>query len=189
MRKITAPYIFPVSSKPLKLGIIVFSDDGEIIDLIDTQGELKEIASLEYYPGILVPGFVNAHCHTELSVKQLEHPYWVICPRSNLMLENRLPDIELLMSKKLNIAVGTDSYSFNQNLSILEELKTIGSHYPSISLEELLLWSTLNGAKALNRTQQLGSFEKGKKPGINLITGIDFDKMCLTRQSKVKVLV
>lgn len=37
------------------------------MDLIDTGGQLREQAGLEYYSGILVPGFVNAHCHLELS--------------------------------------------------------------------------------------------------------------------------
>lgn len=67
MRKISATYVFPVSSKPLKKGIIVVSDEGEILDLIDTGGELNETSSMEYYNGILVPGFINAHCHVELS--------------------------------------------------------------------------------------------------------------------------
>lgn len=67
MRKISAHYIFPVSSKPLKKGIIVFDDDGKIIDLIDTKGDLKETSGVEFFNGIIVPGFVNTHCHLELS--------------------------------------------------------------------------------------------------------------------------
>ena len=67
MRKISANYIFPVSSKPLKNGIIVLDSNNTITEIIDTGGNLKEIAKLEYYNGILVPGFVNSHCHLELS--------------------------------------------------------------------------------------------------------------------------
>jgi aminodeoxyfutalosine deaminase len=67
MRKIAANYVFPVSQKPLKNGIIVIDDKGVIIDLIDTHGNLPEIENLEFYNGILVPGFINAHCHLELS--------------------------------------------------------------------------------------------------------------------------
>ena len=36
---------------------------------------------------------------------------------------------------------------------------------------------------------RFGSFEAGKKPGINLITGIDFKTMKLTKKSKVKRLM
>ena len=67
MRKLSAHYIFTSSGQPLKYGIIILDDDGRILDLIDTKGKLKEEANLEFYPGILAPGFVNAHCHLELS--------------------------------------------------------------------------------------------------------------------------
>src|SRR3990172_3059540 len=67
MRKISASYIFTGKGKLLKNGILVIDDDGTVIDLIDTKGKLTEISSLEHYNGILCPGFVNAHCHLELS--------------------------------------------------------------------------------------------------------------------------
>ncbi len=58
MRKISANYIFPVICPPLKNGIISFSDDGRILEVIDTKGKLKEIASLEFYNGIIIPGIL-----------------------------------------------------------------------------------------------------------------------------------
>jgi cytosine/adenosine deaminase-related metal-dependent hydrolase len=36
-------------------------------------------------------------------------------------------------------------------------------------METLLKWATSNGAKALQLDSLLGSFEKGKKPGVLLI--------------------
>lgn len=67
MRKIAATWVFPGNQPPLKNGILVCENDGTVMDLIDTGGQLREQAGLEYYSGILVPGFVNAHCHLELS--------------------------------------------------------------------------------------------------------------------------
>ena len=67
MRKIAANYIYPITSKPIKNGVIVMDDNGKIIDIIDNNGELKETSKLEFYNGILIPGFVNTHCHVELS--------------------------------------------------------------------------------------------------------------------------
>jgi hypothetical protein len=58
MRRITADYIFPVSDPPLKNGIIEFDDHGRILSLTDTHGELNETSQLEYYNGVLVPGFI-----------------------------------------------------------------------------------------------------------------------------------
>ncbi len=66
MRKISAKYIF-TGKEVLKNGIIEIDNIGKIINVTDTKGKLQETASLEYYTGVLVPGFVNAHCHLELS--------------------------------------------------------------------------------------------------------------------------
>ncbi|KPK87529.1 MAG: hypothetical protein AMS27_02200 [Bacteroides sp. SM23_62_1] len=65
MRRVSANYIIPVSSPPLKNGIIEFDDSGRISSLIDTGGNLKESANLEFYNGLLVPGFINPYCRIE----------------------------------------------------------------------------------------------------------------------------
>ena len=389
MRKISANYIFPVNQKPLKNGIIVLDDNGFILDIIDTNGNLPEIENLEFYNGILVPGFINAHCHLELShlknkVKDhtglpefllqvynlrktdkeeiltkilladkemyrngivavgdisnnnlsfdiksksklkyqtfieifdinnnteevlkkayelkktalelnlpssiiphapytvseklytilqkisideksvisthnqecedenklyinetgklhdlklfpinfkpsgynslktlakfftsdnnkllvhntytsesdiifasgnLNNLFWVMCPAANLYIENKLPDIDVFIKHNQNIAIGTDSYASNQSLSILKELIIISGNFPSVPLEMLVKWATLNGAKALHLDNMLGSFEKGKKPGVNLIDSINFREMKITGKSTVKKLM
>ncbi|MCK4663436.1 MAG: amidohydrolase family protein [Bacteroidales bacterium] len=398
MRKLSANYIFPVTSKPLKNGILVIDDYGKIIELIDTNGELKETANLEFYNGILVPGFINTHCHIELSFfkgeinkhkgltdfikdvvkkreilkneKSIENadkemmnngivavgdisnddtsiqvkkkskikyynfievlgleneldekifdeaqilynkfkneieqqvsivphaPYsvskklfelikknkiynngvisihnqesveenklflkgdgklydlfqdmnikisdigktgksslisifnrltyntnillvhnictsikdvefvkeyidknkssnlfWVICPKSNLYIENKLPDIQMFLNHKLNITIGTDSLASNNSLSVLEEIKTVIKYFPEISFSEILKWATINGAKALNFDNDLGSFDIGKTPGVNLISNFDFVNMNIKQNSHIKPLL
>ncbi|MDX9696652.1 MAG: amidohydrolase family protein [Bacteroidales bacterium] len=67
MRRISANYIFPVTNPPLKNGIVELNDDGSICSIIDTKGQLTESRNLEFYNGVIVPGFVNTHCHLELS--------------------------------------------------------------------------------------------------------------------------
>ena len=84
--------------------------------------------------------------------------------------------------------IGTDSLASNWSLSVLDELKTITKNSPEISLETLLKWATINGAEFLGIDTQFGSIEKGKKPGINLITQVDLGKLALTPQSKVTAL-
>jgi len=397
VRKIAATYIFPVHRPPVKNGILVCDDDGSILEVVDTGGKIQEEAGLEFYSGILTPGFVNAHCHLELShlhkkipgkkgigdfvgqvnrlrnldaeyaeeemqkadrrmwaagiaavgdisnslqslktkkeskifyhtfveafgihpsraerafewaqlVQQefkenelaasivphsaysvsdplfkkvaefataeksivsvhnqesiaekqffkdgtgpiadhlqnnlgidiadwkpkvessleailhflpeenslllvhnvftnkqdiktlgskraMENTYFVFCPNSNLYIENQLPQVNLFRDEKLKICIGTDSLASNYSLSILKEMIALQANFPEISLKELIGWATLNGAEALGILRYFGSFEKGKKPGVNLITGIDFSNMKLTENSRVKRLV
>ena len=122
---------------------------------------------------------------------QRERFYFVLCPGSNLFIQNRLPDFSLFSTQKLyrNVCLGTDSSASNTGLSILEEMKIIQQHAPEIPLEMLLQWATLNGAKSLNFDHLLGSFGKSKAPGINLITHVDFENKRLTKKSTVRLLI
>ena len=67
MKKIAATYIFTGKQAPIKNGTLVCEDDGTIVELIENKEPFKEESGVEYYSGVLVPGFVNVHCHIELS--------------------------------------------------------------------------------------------------------------------------
>jgi aminodeoxyfutalosine deaminase len=95
--------------------------------------------------------------------------FFCLCPNANLYIESKLPDINMLLKKNVSIALGTDSYSSNQQLSIAAEVAAINDHYPEIDLAIILGWATHGGAQALNIADQFGSFEKGKKPGVMLL--------------------
>lgn len=95
--------------------------------------------------------------------------YWCLCPNANLYISSQLPNIDRLKNNDCTIVLGTDSLASNHQLSILEEMKTIQQHFPHIEIEKLLQWATSNGAKALQLDNVLGSFVKGKRPGVNVI--------------------
>jgi len=124
----------------------------------------------------------------DFAIENFKHVYWCFCPNANLFIENRLPNIPDFIKKNAKITIGTDSYASNETLSILEEIKTISSYYPVIKVQELLLWSTMNGAEFLGFDEKLGSFEKGKNPGINLIEDFDLTNMRIVKESKIKVI-
>lgn len=95
--------------------------------------------------------------------------YFCLCVNANLYIEDQMPPIEMLINKKAVLVLGTDSYSSNDQLSIAAEIRTIRKRLPNVPLEMILQWATYNGAKALDRLDHLGSFEKGKKPGVLLL--------------------
>lgn len=65
---LSATWVYPVSTAPLRNGIVAVSDDGTVTDVWTAeQGEALNIKGIKYYDGVLVPGLVNTHCHLELS--------------------------------------------------------------------------------------------------------------------------
>ena len=100
------------------------------------------------------------------SLSRNEPIYWCLCPNANLYITGELPDPELFDPSRL--VLGTDSLASNHQLSILAEIKALRGHSPGIRTEQLLGWATINGAKALQLDDILGSFERGKKPGLVL---------------------
>ena len=65
MRRIAAQYLFTGQGPMLRRGVVTIDETGQVLavgQLADT-----ELCSTEFYNGILAPGFVNAHCHLELS--------------------------------------------------------------------------------------------------------------------------
>ena len=65
VRKISAPKIYPVSSSPIESGIVIVDEKGKIIavDVLENHDKTE----IEFFDGVIVPGFINAHCHLELS--------------------------------------------------------------------------------------------------------------------------
>lgn len=107
-----------------------------------------------------------------------------ICPNANLYIEATLPPVDMLVKNNCLMVLGTDSLASNRSLSIVEEMKTIQQNFSFLSLESLLRWGTLNGAKALQLDNMLGSFEKGKVPGVILIDNMDGQKFRKESASK-----
>lgn len=114
-----------------------------------------------------------------------ENTFFVVCPNSNLYIENKLPPLRMFLEKKVNICIGTDSYASNGYLSVFEELKTIQRHFPETRFTQMVEWGCYNGARALGVDAVFGSFEPGKKPGVLLITDVDKVNLKITDKSNV----
>ena len=113
--------------------------------------------------------------------------HFCFCPGANLYIEKKLPKIDLFVDQGFNLTLGTDSLASNTKLCILNEMRLIQQKSPSLSIEKLIEWGTINGAKYLGISDEKGTLEEGKTPGLNLIT--DLDNLKITSDTKVKRLV
>ena len=105
--------------------------------------------------------------------KVMKNVYFAICPLSNIFIHNALPPIALMRENGLDIVLGTDSLSSNDDLDMVKELVCLHENFPEVPMSELLSWACLNGARFLKKDDELGSLTPGKRPGIVLVTGLD----------------
>jgi cytosine/adenosine deaminase-related metal-dependent hydrolase len=166
--------------------------DVEQFDFCNTG--LRPLASIADYipkhnPLQLVHNTATTDTDIDFATANFKNLYWCFCPNANLYIEQKLPNVALFYNKKCKITIGTDSLASNNSLSILAEIITLWANVPYIPLHELLKWATLNGAEFLQISDRFGSIEKGKTPGIILLKNINFEKMQLTRNTKVLPLI
>ncbi len=120
--------------------------------------------------------------------KVMNNVYWAICPLSNIFIHNALPPVPLMRENRLDIMVGTDSLSSNDDLDMVKELYCLHENFPEVPMDELLRWASLNGARFLSKADVLGTLTPGKKPGIVLIDRLDKDGN-LTSESRSRRII
>jgi aminodeoxyfutalosine deaminase len=86
MKSFRADYVFPVYADPIKNGIITVDDTGKIASVSDQHSHPADVP-VEQLGGVICPGFINAHCHVELS-----HLKEKITPRKGLV--NFIMDVQ-----------------------------------------------------------------------------------------------
>ncbi len=99
-----------------------------------------------------------------------EHRVHVVhCPESNLKLSSGSCPSGELVNHGINLALGTDGASSNNDLDMLGEMRTaslfakiVSKSAKSLDAYTTLRIATLNGAKALNLDDEIGSIEVGK---------------------------
>jgi 5-methylthioadenosine/S-adenosylhomocysteine deaminase len=93
------------------------------------------------------------------------------CPQSNLKLGNGIAPVAAFREAGLNVALGTDGAASNDDLDMLDELRTAAllangvrpaQSDRTIGVHEWLQVATLNGARALGLGEHIGSLVPGK---------------------------
>ncbi len=132
--------------------------------------------------------FMDEHQLNEIK-DYFSNAYFVLCPSSNLYIEQTLPNVPMLSASEVKIALGTDSLASSPTLSIFSQIQLILNHFPKIEFAQVLQWATLYGAEALGLEHSFGTIEKGKAPGLNLISPFNFSEMKPYPNSKVMALL
>lgn len=116
----------------------------------------------------------------DLTILKKTGAHVIHCPESNLKLANGFSPIKILQDAGINVGLGTDSAVSNNNLNMVEEMRTAALIAKEVSKDPRVLcapkaleMATLNGAKALGLEHEIGSLKIGKSAdiiSINLAT-------------------
>lgn len=101
-------------------------------------------------------------------------------PQSNMKLASGVAPVPQMLNKGIPVALGTDGASSNNNLDMMEEMRSASLLHKVISMDptvvssyQTLEMATRHGAIALGMEKQLGEISVGKKADVILV---DFKK-------------
>lgn len=158
--------------------------------LCETEVEVAGIESqygvspVDYYEqaGVFEVPVLAAHCvHvSESDIEKLSR-YGVSVahnPISNMKLASGAAPVVRMMEKGVNVALGTDGASSNNNLDLFEEMrsatllqKLIQKDPKALRAYEVLKMATVSGAKAIGMEGELGEIKEGMLADLILING------------------
>lgn len=123
--------------------------------------------------GLLNPRMMAVHMtqltEDEIKLCAQQGIHIVHCPESNLKLASGHCPVAELLNAGTNVCLGTDSAASNNDLDMLGEMrtasliaKTTADDATALPAWQALEIATINGAKALNIDNEIGSLEVGK---------------------------
>ena len=158
------------------------------IHVSETQKEIDDVSAekglrpFEYLDkiGFLGPDVVAAHCvwlsDDEIEIIKKNGVKVSHNPCSNMKLASGIAPVSKLIENDICVSIGTDGASSNNNLDLIEELKTASLLQKVSTLDpnvlnsyEAIAMATIKGAEALGLDDEIGSIEVGKKADIILI--------------------
>lgn len=67
MKIFSANIVFTGITDPIENGIVITDDSGKIMDVINPAIYNETVSGIQKFEGYICPGFINTHCHLELS--------------------------------------------------------------------------------------------------------------------------
>lgn len=191
LRLMIAPHApYTCSPDTLKKSVAIAKKYSLILHthLCETTGEIEGIEDkygvnpVEYYKnnGVFDVPVLAAHgvvLNTD-DISQLKQYNVSIVhnPISNMKLSSGVAPVMKMLKAGINVALGTDGPSSNNNLDMFEELRTatllqklITSNPTSLKAYDALYMATVAGAKAIGREDELGQIKEGMIADIILI--------------------
>lgn len=130
---------------------------------VGSVAHLEQLSALG--PEMIVVHLTDAHEEEIVRVAALGCPV-VLCPRSNLHIEVRLPPLTALLAAGVRPGLGTDSLASSPSLDVLAEAQALHLRFPQVPARTLLAMATGFGADVLGLSDHVGRLTEGLSPGV-----------------------
>lgn len=183
-----APYTCPPEylqrvaalASELKVGIHIHvaETSGEVADTVREYG--KTPVKLLQDAGLFGSHVLAAHCvhlsDDDITILAESGAGIAHNPESNMKLASGIAPVPKLLAAGIPVALGTDGASSNNNLDMLQEMRTCALLHKVNSMDPTVLpaykaleMATVNGAQALGLDNQIGKLQKGYKADMIII--------------------
>jgi cytosine/adenosine deaminase-related metal-dependent hydrolase len=162
-------------------GSVFHTHSSENTDEIKAVRKKYKMNNIEYFNSLnlLDKNSVLAHCvhvdTNEINLLKKKNVRVAHCPSSNLKLGSGIAPIPLFLKKGISVSLGADGAPCNNTLSIFNEMRLASLIQKpkfgttAMDAETVFRLATIEGAKALNLENEIGSIEVGKKADLVLI--------------------
>ncbi len=156
--------------------------------LAETQAEMEQVRKLHglspirYFDqlGVFDLPTIAAHCvwvdDDDIAILRDKGVSAAHNPQSNMKLSSGVSPVERLLQNGVNVGIGTDGTSSNNDLDMWEEMRScaflqkLADNDPcTLPAYEVLKMATVNGAKAIGMEGELGVVEEGAIADVILI--------------------
>jgi 5-methylthioadenosine/S-adenosylhomocysteine deaminase len=145
---------------------------GEVLLAVEQNGE-RPLDTLNRL-GLLGPRTQCVHMtdlgEQDIALLAATGAHVVHCPQSNMKLASGSCRVSDLLSRGVNVALGTDSAASNNDLNLFGEMKAAAllaklhmRDASSLPAADALAMATINGARAMGLEHRIGSLEVGKQ--------------------------
>jgi 5-methylthioadenosine/S-adenosylhomocysteine deaminase len=154
------------------------SENRDEIEMVERETNQRNITYLDSL-GLSGPHVLLAHCvhlnDDEIETLARTKTHVAHCPSSNLKLASGIAPISRLLERGVSVSLGADGAPCNNRLDIFAEMRSAALlqkvlHGPeSLPAARVLRMATIDGARALNLHEEIGSLEIGKRADVNLV--------------------
>jgi 5-methylthioadenosine/S-adenosylhomocysteine deaminase len=154
----------------------------ETLDEVAILHEREGMTPIEYLDslGLLTPRTVAVHCvhitDSDIAIMKKRGVSAVHNPQSNMKLASGIAPVAQMKAAGVNVAIGTDGASSNNDLDMWEEMRsasflqkvTTGDTL-ALPAWEILRMATVGGAKALRLDDRVGTIAEGMLADVILV--------------------